>query len=45
MGSKTKIPHFFGLRIYIVSVLMYLLLVMPFAGLLLLQNLPKFVMF
>ncbi|HZK07963.1 MAG TPA: adenylate/guanylate cyclase domain-containing protein [Bacteroidales bacterium] len=43
MGSKTKIPHFFGLRIYIVSVLMYLLLVMPFAGLLLLQNLPKLI--
>ena len=43
MGSKTKIPAFYGLRIYLVSVMMYLLLVMPFAGLLLLQNLPQII--
>lgn len=43
MANNTKVPVYFGFRIYSVSVLMYLLLVMPFAGLLLLQNLPKII--
>lgn len=43
MGSKTKTPVYYSFRIYLVSFLMYMLLVMPFAGLLLLQSLPEII--
>ncbi len=41
MTNQKKLPHFFGFRIYFFSSLLYLLLVLPFAGFLLLQNLPS----
>jgi len=40
MAHQKRIPKFYGFRIYFFSSLLYLLLVMPFAGFLLLQNLP-----
>lgn len=40
MTYQRRIPKFFGFRIYFFSALLYLLLVLPFAGFLLLQNLP-----
>lgn len=43
MDHRNKIPSFFGLRIYFTSALLYLLLVLPFAGFLLLQGLPALI--
>ena len=40
MANKKKTPKFYGLRIYLLSTVLYLLLVIPFAGFLALQNLP-----
>lgn len=40
---KKKIPRYFTLRIYLVSSLLYLLLVLPFAGYIILQNLPALI--
>ncbi len=38
-----KIPSLYGFRIYFTSSLLYLLLVLPFAGFLVLQNLPALI--
>ena len=43
MAYQKRIPKFYGFRIYFFSTLLYLLLVMPFAGFLLLQNLPDLI--
>ena len=43
MAYQKKAPKFYGFRIYFFSSLLYLLLVMPFAGFLLLQNLPDLI--
>jgi len=43
MTYQKKIPKFYGFRIYLLSSLLYLLLVLPFAGFLLLQNLPAII--
>jgi len=40
MSYQKRIPKFYGFRIYFLSSLLYLLLVMPFAGFLVLQGLP-----
>ena len=41
MSYQKRIPKFYGFRIYFLSSLLYLLLVMPFAGFLVLQGLPN----
>lgn len=41
--TKKKIPRYYTLRIYLVSSLLYLLLVLPFAGYIILQNLPSLI--
>ncbi|HPR57715.1 MAG TPA: adenylate/guanylate cyclase domain-containing protein [Bacteroidales bacterium] len=43
METYKRIPVFFGLRIYAMSSMLYLLLVLPFAGFLVLQNLPALI--
>lgn len=43
MDVLKKFPAFFGFRIYFTSTLLYLLLVLPFAGFLLLQSLPALI--
>lgn len=43
MDGQRKLPAFFGFRIYFTSSLLYLLLVLPFAGFLLLQSLPTLI--
>jgi len=40
MSNQKRAPKFYGFRIYFLSTLLYLLLVMPFAGFLVLQSLP-----
>jgi len=40
---RKKVPRYFTLRIYLVSSLLYLLLVLPFAGYIVLQNLPSLI--
>ena len=40
MTYLKRIPKFYGFRIYFLSTLLFYLLVLPFAGFLLLQNLP-----
>jgi len=37
-----RVPKYFGLRIYMISALLYLLLVFPVAGILLIKNLPAY---
>nr|NQU94584.1 adenylate/guanylate cyclase domain-containing protein [Bacteroidota bacterium] len=41
MTYQKRVPKFYGFRIYLFSSILYLLLVLPFAGFLLLQNLPE----
>jgi len=41
--EKKRIPKFFGLRIYLSSVLLYFFLVFPFIGFIIVQNVPQFV--
>jgi len=43
MTYQKRIPKFYGFRIYFLSTLLFLLLVLPFAGFLLLQNLPTII--
>jgi class 3 adenylate cyclase len=43
MEGSRKIPAFYGFRIYFTSSLLYFLLVLPFAGFLVLQNLPALI--
>ena len=45
MKSKkyNKIPRYFGLRIYLISTLLYFLLVFPVAGILLFKYIPDFI--
>jgi class 3 adenylate cyclase len=43
MDGFKKIPRFYGFRIYFTSALLYFLLVLPFAGFLLLQSLPAII--
>jgi class 3 adenylate cyclase len=43
MTYQKRIPLFYGFRIYFFSTLLFLLLVLPFAGFLLLQNLPALI--
>lgn len=43
MTYQKRIPKFYGFRIYALSTLLYLLLVLPFAGFLILQNLPAII--
>jgi len=43
MTKNIKIPNFYGFRIYFTSSLLYFLLVFPFAGFLVLQNLPALI--
>jgi class 3 adenylate cyclase len=43
MAKNYKFPSFYGFRIYFTSSLLYLLLVFPFAGFLVLQNLPALI--
>ncbi len=43
MDGFKKIPRFYGFRIYFTSALLYFLLVLPFAGFLLLQSLPTII--
>lgn len=43
MAHQKSVPKFYGFRIYFFSSLLYLLLVMPFAGFLLMQNLPDLI--
>ena len=43
MAYQKRVPKFYGFRIYFLSSLLYLLLVMPFAGFLLMQNLPDLI--
>jgi len=40
---KKSIPHFFGLRIYLSSVMLYFFLVIPFIGFIIIQNVPQFI--
>jgi serine phosphatase RsbU (regulator of sigma subunit) len=41
--EKKSIPKFFGLRIYLSSILLYFFLVFPFIGFIIFQNVPKFI--
>lgn len=43
MTKNYRIPDFYGFRIYFTSSLLYFLLVFPFAGFLVLQNLPALI--
>jgi class 3 adenylate cyclase len=43
MNPMKRLPSFYGFRIYFTSSLLYLLLVLPFAGFLVLQNLPALI--
>jgi len=43
MTYQKRIPKFYGFRVYFLSTLLYLLLVLPFAGFLVLQNLPAII--
>jgi serine phosphatase RsbU (regulator of sigma subunit) len=41
--EKKSIPKFYGLRVYISSVMLYFFLVIPFIGFIIFQNVPKFI--
>lgn len=41
MATK-NIPRFYGLRVYLTSILLYFFLVLPFIGFIMFQNVPKF---
>lgn len=41
--EKKSIPKFYGLRVYMSSVILYFFLVIPFIGFIVFQNVPKFV--
>jgi len=41
--EKKSIPHFFGLRVYVSSTMLYFFLVIPFIGFIVFQNVPKFI--
>ncbi len=38
-----RIPRFYGLRIYLSSIMLYFFLVFPFIGFIIFQNIPKFI--
>ena len=42
MSSK-RIPKFYGLRVYMSSVILYFFLVIPFIGFIIFQNVPRFI--
>jgi serine phosphatase RsbU (regulator of sigma subunit) len=41
--AKNSIPKFYGLRIYLSSILLYFFLVLPFIGFIMFQSIPTFV--
>jgi len=41
--KKKIIPKFYGLRIYLSSIILYFFLVFPFIGFIIFQNVPKFI--
>ena len=41
--QKKIIPKFFGLRIYLSSIILYFFLVLPFIGFIIFQNVPRFI--
>jgi len=42
-ASSTNIPKFYGLRVYLTSILLYFFLVLPFIGFIIFQNVPNFI--
>lgn len=40
--EQKRIPRFYGLRIYLISILLYFFLVLPFIGFIIFQNAPTF---
>ena len=41
--EKKIIPSFYGLRIYLSSIILYFFLVFPFIGFIVFQNIPRFI--
>jgi hypothetical protein len=41
--EKKSIPRFYGLRVYLTSVMLYFFLVIPFIGFIVFQYIPKFI--
>ena len=41
--EQKSIPKFYGLRIYLSSILLYFFLVLPFIGFIIFQNVPAFI--
>ena len=41
--EKKSIPKFYGLRIYLSSIILYFFLVLPFIGFIIFQNVPTFI--
>ena len=41
--EKKSIPKFYGLRIYLSSIMLYFFLVLPFIGFIIFQNVPTFI--
>ena len=41
--KQKSIPKFYGLRIYLSSIILYFFLVLPFIGFIIFQNLPRYI--
>ena len=41
--EQKSIPKFYGLRIYLSSIMLYFFLVLPFIGFIIFQNVPAFI--